>query len=99
MSWTFFTNHAQVLFCLSENPDLRLREVADVVGITERAAQRIVAELEEAGYLSHSKVGRRNHYDIAWHAPLRHAIESHVQVGQLIEFLRPAIEESIAGEP
>ena len=59
--WTFFTNHAHVLFSISEDPDITLREVAMKVGITERATQRIVAELEHDGYLSHEKVGRRNH--------------------------------------
>ena len=63
-SWTFFTNHAHVLFVISEDPEMRLRDVAERVGITERAAQRIVAELEERGFLEHEKVGRRNRYEI-----------------------------------
>jgi DNA-binding Lrp family transcriptional regulator len=90
MSWTFFTNHAHVLVCIAQDPDLRLREVADQVGITERAAQRIVAELEDAGYLSHEKVGRRNHYEVNLETPLRHPIEDHVSIGEILETLRSA---------
>ena len=87
--WTFFTNHAHVLFCISENPDIRLREVAVRVGITERATQRIVAELEESGYLRHEKLGRRNHYELIPNSPLRHPIEEHLAVGALLDLLRP----------
>ncbi len=86
-TWTFFTNHAHVLFCISEDPDIRLRDVAAKVGITERAAQRIVAELEDAGYLTHEKVGRRNHYRVISDAPLRHEVEDHVRVGQLFDVM------------
>jgi DNA-binding Lrp family transcriptional regulator len=88
MSWTFFTNHAHVLVCIAQDPDLRLREVADQVGITERAAQRIVAELEEAGYLTHEKIGRRNHYEVKFETPLRHPIEDHVSIGEILQTLR-----------
>jgi DNA-binding IclR family transcriptional regulator len=85
--WTFLTNHGHVLLCIAADPDLRIREVADLVGITERAAQRIVAELEEAGYLSHEKVGRRNHYEVHAHVPLRHPLESHLEVRELLRAL------------
>lgn len=85
--WTFFTNHAHVLFCISQDPDIRLREVAQRVGITERATQRIVAELEEAGYLKHEKQGRRNHYILNDATYLRHPIEEHVEVGDLLRVL------------
>ncbi len=88
-SWTFLTNHAHVLFSISENPDIRARDVAAQVGITERAAQRIIAELEEAGYLAHERVGRRNHYEVTQHSPLRHPLESHVDVNELLELLHP----------
>ena len=86
--WTFFTNHAHVLFCISEDPDITLREVAMRVGITERATQRIVAELEDSGYLRHERVGRRNHYELLDDAPLRHAIEEHVSIGDILKVLR-----------
>lgn len=88
-TWTFFTNHAHVLFCISEDPDIRMRDVAERVGITERAAQRIVAELEEAGYLEHERIGRRNHYELRHEVPLRHPIETHVTVGDLLDLLTP----------
>ncbi len=88
MSWTLFTNHAHVLVCIAQDPDLRLREVADQVGITERAAQRIVAELEEAGFLTHERIGRRNHYEVMLETPLRHPIEAHVSIGEVLETLR-----------
>lgn len=90
-NWTFFTNHAHVLFCISQDPDLRLRDVAMHVGITERATQRIVAELEDAGYLTHEKVGRRNHYELIVDAPLRHPVEAHVDLADLLSVLRPTV--------
>lgn len=86
-SWTFFTNHAHVLFCISQNPDVRIREVAASVGITERATQRIVAELEGSGYLRHEKVGRRNRYQLTTTSHLRHPIESHVTIDHLLHLL------------
>lgn len=84
-SWNFFTNHAHVLFVISENPDIRLREVADRVGITERAAQRIVAELEECGFLKHEKVGRRNRYHLVSDVHLRHPVEAHMSLDALLD--------------
>lgn len=85
--WTFLTNHAHVLLCIAENPDVLLREVAVRVGITERAAQRIVAELESEGYVSHVKVGRRNRYDVHPDRPLRHPLEDHLEIGALLRVL------------
>ncbi|NQY32491.1 MAG: winged helix-turn-helix transcriptional regulator [Coraliomargarita sp.] len=87
--WTFFTNHAHVLICLARNPEQPLREVALSVGITERAVQRIVAELEEAGYLSREKVGRQNHYRIHDRIQLRHGLESHRTIGDLLDVVVP----------
>jgi len=95
--WTFFTNHAHVLFCISEDPDITLREVALRVGITERATQRIVAELEEGGYLSHERKGRRNHYELIDNAPLRHSIEAHVEIGDILRVLTRHTPNSIEG--
>ena len=88
--WTFLTNHAHVLLCVSRDPAARLRDVADVVGITERAAQRIVAELEEAGYLTRTRDGRRNRYEIHPDVPLRHPLERDHAVGEILDVLRPA---------
>mgnify|MGYP001812643579 CR=1 FL=1 len=85
--WTFLTNHSHVLLCIAENPDVLLREVAARVGITERATQRIVAELESDGYLSHVKVGRRNHYEVHPERPLRHPLEDHLEIGALLRVL------------
>lgn len=86
-SWTFLTNHSHVLLCIEENPDVLMREVAAQVGITERAAQRIVSELEDAGYLSHEKVGRRNRYEVHPDLPLRHPLEDHLEIGALLRIL------------
>lgn len=86
-SWTFLTNHAHTLLCIAEDPDVRIRDIAAKVGITERAAQRIVAELEDAGYLSHVKVGRRNKYEVYSDLPLRHPLEEHLEIGALLRVL------------
>lgn len=85
--WTFLSNHLHVLFCLSEEPDVRLRDVAERVGITERAVQRIVSELEFAGIITREKEGRRNHYEIHGEVALRHPLEAHHTVGELIALL------------
>ena len=83
--WTFLSNHAHVLVCLAQSPGIRLREVAFRVGITERAVQRLVAELEEAGYITRMKDGRTNRYTIHRDQPLRHTIEMHHTVGDLLD--------------
>ena len=85
--WTFLTNHSHVLLCIAADSDVRLRDVAERVGITERATQRIVAELEDAGYLSHEKVGRRNRYEVHTGLPLRHPLEDHLEIGALLRIL------------
>ena len=88
--WTFLSNHAHVLLCIAREPELRLREMALRVGITERAVQRIVADLEEGGYLSRSREGRRNRYEVHPDRPPRHSVESHREVGVLLDLiLRP----------
>lgn len=86
-AWTFLTNHAHVLLCLAREPDVRMRDVADLVGITERAVQRIVADLEEAGYLARMRRGRRNRYKVRTDLPLRHPIERHQRVSALLAFV------------
>jgi predicted transcriptional regulator len=82
--WTFLTNHAHVLLCIAKDPDVRMRDVAELVGITERAVQRIVAELEDAGYVERIRNGRRNRYEVRANLPLRHPIERHERVSSLI---------------
>lgn len=84
-NWTFLSNYAHVLICLADNPDARLRDVADRVGVTERTAFRLVGELEEAGVIKRAREGRRNHYVVNTEAHLRHAIEEHCTVGELLE--------------
>jgi len=85
--WTFLTNHGHVLLCLAHEPELRLRDVAEKVGVTERAVQRIVADLEAEGYLTRRRSGRQNEYDIATELPMRHPVESHQSVGALIDLV------------
>ncbi|QDT72040.1 helix-turn-helix transcriptional regulator [Lacipirellula limnantheis] len=87
-SWTFLTNHAHAIILLSQEPSIILREVAVRIGITERAVQRIIAELEEAGYIEKHKVGRQNHYRILASQPLRHPIENHRTIGDLLDLIR-----------
>jgi predicted ArsR family transcriptional regulator len=82
--WTFLSNHAHVLMCVAQNPNVRLRDVATLVGITERAAQRIVTELEEEGYLEREREGRRNSYRLNTTMPLRHPLDSDHQIGELL---------------
>lgn len=83
-TWTFLSNHAHVLICLARQPDWRLRDVAERVGITERAVQAIVTDLEHHGALTRTREGRRNHYEIHLDAPLRHAVEEHRTIGDLL---------------
>ena len=86
-AWTFLTNHAQVLLCLASTPDVRLRDVAERVGITERATQRILAELVEAGYVKTARVGRRNRYTVDREHAMRHSAQLGHEIGTLIEAL------------
>lgn len=86
-TWTFFSNHAHVLVSLAKDPHARLRDVAEEVGITERAVQSIVAQLEEAGILTKERDGRRNHYTIDESVPLRHPLEEHKTVGSLLKMV------------
>jgi len=83
--WTFLTNHTHVLVLLARNPLAVLREVALEVGITERAVQRIVADLERGGFIQKERVGRQNQYRIDPQRKLRHPIESHRAIGDLLE--------------
>ena len=83
-SWTFLSNHAYVLISIAAEPEIRMRDVATRVGITERAVQRIVAELEAGGYLKITREGRRNRYEVKDDLPLRHPVEAHRTVGDLV---------------
>lgn len=83
--WTLLSNHGHVLVCIANDPHMRLRDVAVNVGITERAVQRIILDLEQANMLSREKEGRRNRYRISAKQPLRHPLEQHHTVGELVE--------------
>jgi len=85
--WTFLTNHAQALVCIAHDPDIRLREIGDTVGITERAAHRIVGDLVAAGYLSRKRNGRRNRYSINSRRRLPDPLARSQKVGDLLEIL------------
>jgi DNA-binding MarR family transcriptional regulator len=85
--WTFLTNHTHVLFCLSRDPNMRMRDIASEVGITERAVQRIVAELRAAGYLDGERDGRRIEYTILRDKHLRHPLESACRIGEVLDVL------------
>lgn len=87
VGWTFLTNHGHTLICLARNPDQTLREVAVTIGVTERAVQRIVADLEQAGVLTRHRLGRRNRYEIHTDIPMRHPTESHCDVGDLLRMV------------
>lgn len=86
--WRFMTNHTQVLLAIAQNPDARMREIADLVGITERAAQRIVADLCESNYLKATRVGRRNHYTINRETTMRHPAQDTHEIGELLDLLQ-----------
>src|ERR1700761_7418250 len=88
--WTFLTSHAQVLVCIARDPGVRLRDIGERVGITERAAHRIVVELADAGYIARQRAGRRNHYTINTHLPLPDPVARERNVGELLEILTPA---------
>ncbi|MEZ5381584.1 MAG: winged helix-turn-helix domain-containing protein [Microthrixaceae bacterium] len=83
-SWTFLSNHGHVLLCIAADSRIRGRDIAEQVGITERAAQSIVADLVEAGYVRRDKVGRRNQYEINSDLPLRHPVEHEHSIGELL---------------
>ena len=87
MGWTFLTNHAQVLLCVANSPSITAREIAIQVGITERAVQRILRDLDEAGYISHTREGRQNRYEIHADRPMRHPAQHGHAVRDLLDLL------------
>jgi len=88
-TWTFLSNHGHVLICLARQPDARLRDVAEFVGITERAVQSIVTDLEETGAITRFREGRRNRYVIHEETSLRHPIEAHRRIRELLKLAQP----------
>jgi len=100
-SWTFLTNHARILIYITRNPRARVRDMADTIGITERAAQGIVKDLEEAGYTKRSRIGRRNRYSIVANRPFRHPADADHLIDELLALFMdhetPAPERPAAG--
>jgi hypothetical protein len=94
--WTFLTNHAQVLLCIAGDPGIRLRDIADRVGITERGAYGIVVDLTLAGYIVKEKTGRRNHYQIRAHLPLPEPTGRERTIGEILALLAGRDEPSEA---
>jgi DNA-binding IclR family transcriptional regulator len=92
--WHFVTSHTQVLLCIARDPDMRMKDIAETVGITERAAQRIVTDLVEAGYLQRERVGRRNRYVIDETMVMRHPEQSSHEIGELLALLRRGPEDA-----
>jgi DNA-binding MarR family transcriptional regulator len=88
--WTFLSNHAQVLLCIARDPNVRLREIGERVGMTERGAHRIVDELTRAGYVTRERHGRRNRYTIVAHLPLPDPLVRDQRVGDLLRLLAPS---------
>jgi DNA-binding MarR family transcriptional regulator len=85
--WDFLTNHAHVLMCVAHDPGIRLRDIAAAVGITERAAHRILSELVEEGYVLRERQGRRNRYQVVAGRPMRHPLVEEHEVGDLLAVL------------
>jgi predicted transcriptional regulator len=92
--WHFVTSHTQVLLCIARDPDMRMKDIAETVGITERAAQRIVTDLVEAGYLQRERHGRRNGYTIDETMVMRHPEQSSHEVGELLALLGRGPEDA-----
>ena len=93
-NWTFLSNHAHVLVCVAKNPDVRLSEVAELVGVRERTAHRIVHELIDAGYISVKKVGRNNVYSVDLEKPLRHPLEAEHNIHAIVTPLLKKVKRS-----
>jgi len=87
-SWTFLSNHAHVLLCVAQDAKMRIRDIALEVGITERAVRHIISDLEEAGYIERIRIGRRNSYQIDESLRLRHPIEHHKTIADLIRAIQ-----------
>ena len=97
--WTFITNHGHVLVCLAADPEVLVRDVAASIGITERAVQQIIGDLERAGVVTRARVGRRNHYLVCREERLRHAVECGVTVGQFVDLVRQGSESLERAQP
>jgi DNA-binding IclR family transcriptional regulator len=97
--WTFLTNHGHVMVCIAQRPDVRLSEIAALVGIGERAAHRIVQDLVDARYVTRRKVGRRNVYEVDLDRPLRHPLEAHQVLRTIMEPIVDTADDATTGRP
>lgn len=88
-SWTFLSNHSHVLICLARDSGLRLRELAALVGMTDRGVSKVINELESAGYLERERVGRRNRYRVCSNLPMRHPVERGHRIDDLLAVMTP----------
>jgi DNA-binding Lrp family transcriptional regulator len=95
--WRFVTSHTQVLLCIARDPDTRVRDIAETVGITERAVQRIVADLVEAGFVKRERVGRRSRYTIDREIEMRHPSQAGHEIGELLDVLELAEADGRVG--
>ena len=93
-TWTFLSNHAHVLVCLHRDPEMRVRDLSALVGITERAVQKILSQLEEEGLITRHREGRRNTYSLHLDQPLRHPIESHCSVRHLVDSIDGKVDRN-----
>ena len=98
-TWRFLSNHTQVLLCLHRNPDSRFRDLAQSIGITERAAQAIVADLIETGYITSERIGRRNHYTVNPDVAMRHPAQENIDIGELLDLLSSPTSPTAAEPP
>jgi hypothetical protein len=97
-TWSFLTNHARVLVCIAHDPGARLRDIAAMLGITERSAFSIICDLVEAGYVDRTKDGRRNRYEIRSDLPLRETIGRERTIGEVLDILVGATEQERTSE-
>jgi DNA-binding IclR family transcriptional regulator len=93
--WTFLTNHAHVLLCITEDNNARLRDLAERVEISERAVKRIVADLEHTGYISRKRFGRRNRYEVHLSQPMRSPVSRSLEIGALLAIMVPLVSQSL----
>jgi DNA-binding Lrp family transcriptional regulator len=93
VAWSFLTNHARVLLCITEEPNARLREIGERVGVTERAAHRIVSDLVADGYVSRQRAGRRNQYTVRRDLPLPDRLSRSQPLGELLTILTPPVDQ------
>jgi DNA-binding IclR family transcriptional regulator len=96
-SWTLLTGHGHVLVEIARNPEARIRDISSAAGITERTAQAIVADLEAAGYLTRTRIGRRTRYTVNPDSLFRHSAQEGMRVGPFLDLLARADDGSTAG--